>query len=284
MSKLLTLIIFISSFSFGQYIKEATIVLTDGTTIEARDVVYANKVYEFKSLDNLLLNQAITRDIVSELKFDSINYTETVPRIKETLAVHIKPNGLYQTIEDFYSGIPTSTEKIIGREDGGKNYNYPKDLMLFKTTDKKVVSSPFAIVYEDELYLNLKGLNKIESKEMKALYANSEAINRYIRVKYNNDDYYYTEVYQKKSKDAAILGALLFGPIGAVIGSAINTHGRDKDVFPIILLNQDRKTYQVNDCLNFNKILKDKLNFKIQCKSKEDNSLQNVRKHLIKSI
>ena len=282
MKKLFTLIILCSSFTFAQYIKKATFVLTDGKKMDVEDVVYGDKVYEYKLSDNLFSNQLITKDNVSELIFDSIDYSEDIPKIKETLLNDSYPEGQYLTIDDFYKQQVTSTEELIARTDGDEIYNFPNDLVLFKNAKKEIIKAPFAIVYQGDLFFNVKGLDKIESKEMKALYSNSEAINRYVRVKYADKDFYYTEVYQKKTNDGAIIGAM-FGIVGSIIASAIDPPKKDVDVFPIILLNQDRKVYQVNDCLNFNKILSDKLNIKLPCRKKEDNILQNVRKHIIKN-
>ena len=47
MKKLFTLIILCSSFTFAQYIKKATFVLTDGKKMDVEDVVYGDKVYEY---------------------------------------------------------------------------------------------------------------------------------------------------------------------------------------------------------------------------------------------
>ncbi|WP_312314548.1 hypothetical protein [Empedobacter brevis] len=280
----LILIILCSTFSFGQYISKATLVLTDGKVIEVRDLIYTENGYDFKNENDVLSIQTINKEYVSKIEYDSFYFSKDSHKFKETYVTHNLSDGVYETIEDFYNGTPTSTEEIIGREDGEKVYNFPKDLMLFKNLKKEIIKNPFAIVYQGDLFFNIKKLNKIESKEMKALYSNSEAINRYVRVKYMDNDYYYTEIYQKKSNDGAVIASMLFGVIGAAVSSAIEPKNLESDVFPIILLNQDKKVYQVNDCLTFNRILTDKINIKLPCRKKEDNSIQNVRRNLIKNI
>ena len=78
MKKLLTLFILCSTLSFGQYIKKATLVLSDGKKMEVEDVFYGDKVYEYKLKMNKSSNQAIIKEDVSEIIFDSIDFINKV--------------------------------------------------------------------------------------------------------------------------------------------------------------------------------------------------------------
>ena len=78
MKKLFTLIILCSSFTFAQYIKKATFVLTDGKKMDVEDVVYGDKVYEYKLQKNKSSNQAILKEDVKEIFFDSINFNQQI--------------------------------------------------------------------------------------------------------------------------------------------------------------------------------------------------------------
>lgn len=278
MKKLFTLFILCSTFSFGQYIKEATFSLKDGTSLEVRDVIYSGKMYQFTEQDNPYTLQNLPIKHVIDIKFDSINYSEKVPEIKEVFFENDLPEGIYQTIEDFYKKQPTSTETIIGREEGQNLYERPKDLMTFKfKSNDKILKDPFAIVYRDELYFGVKGIDKNESKEAKTSFVLMHPINRYVRVKYKNDNYYYTDM-PLKSSGSFIAGAAVGGAIGGAIMASVGA----KDNFrPVILINNDQKFYLIKNCKRFNEYFKSRLNLTFDCENKNEYNIENVRKKMI---
>ncbi|WP_413533797.1 hypothetical protein [Empedobacter brevis] len=280
MKKLFTLIILCSTFSFGQYIKEATFRLKDGKSIDVRDVVYSEKVYQFTKSDNPYTLESIPIKYVTEIKFDSINYSKKVPDLKETFFENDLPEGIYETIDDFYKKEPTSTEAITGKEEGLNLYERPRDLMTFKfKSNDKIIKKPFAVVYRGELYFGIKGIDKHESKEMQGSFALMHSINRYVRVKYKTENYYYTDM-PLKTAGSVIAGAA----VGGAIGGAIMASAGGRNSFrPVVLINNEQKFYEVKNCKRFNEYFKTRLNLTFNCDNKDEHeyNIENVRKIMI---
>ena len=278
MKKLFTLIILCSSFTFAQYIKKATFVLTDGKKMDVEDVVYGDKVYEYKLQKNKSSNQAILKEDVKEIFFDSINFNQQISdkdavKISDIYYKNDLPDGVYDTIEDFYNKTPTSTKKIVGREEGQKYYDNPKDLMAFKYVGgDDILRNVFAVVYNENLYLNIKASNKYEAKEMKGGFMIDYSKNYFLKVKFANTDYFYTEMSAIPSGEAITKMA-----VGSYYGTP---YGLKYNLFPFILLNNEKKFYAVKNCKRFNEYFENKLNKKIPC-DKEIDFLTSVREVMI---
>lgn len=269
-----TLFTLLSSFSFGQFIKEATIILNNGNTIEAEQLVYGENNYQFIDKKIPYTLQFVKTKDVSNLKFDSISFSKDVPKLKETFFENDLPEGIYETIDDFYNKTPTSTEDIVGTPEGKNHYERVNDLMSFKyKSNSKTIKKPFAIVYNNDLYFGILGIDKHESKKMKGSFALVHSINRYVRVKYKTANYYYTDM-PLKTAGSVIAGSALGGALGALI--VTGTNGL-KNYYPVILLNDEKKFYEVKNCDRFNKYFEASLNMKFNCENKEDYSIQKVR-------
>ncbi|WP_334124171.1 hypothetical protein [Empedobacter brevis] len=276
MKKLFTLLILCSTFAFGQHIKKATFVLTDGKILEVEDVVYGDKVYEYKIKKKS--NLAITKESVSEIIFDSIDFTKQVEQktyfeVRNMYYENDLPEGVYETIEDFYKKSPSSTEKLVGKEEGGKFYENSNDLMAFNYSKSgDIIKNAFAIVYKGILFFGIKPSNKHESKRMKGAFAITYSKNYYIKVKYATPEYFYTEI-----------SSIPAGKAIGIMGSA-NYYGTSYSLmnskYPFILVNKEQKFYTVKNCKRFNEYFKDNLNKKISC-GKDDNFLSDVRELMI---
>lgn len=278
MKKLLTLFILCSTLSFGQYIKKATLVLSDGKKMEVEDVFYGDKVYEYKLKMNKSSNQAIIKEDVSEIIFDSIDFINKVDQntyteIKDKYYENDLPEGIYETIDDFYKKIPSSTKKVVGREEGQKYYDNPKDLMAFKYVGSDdILRNTFAVVYKGNLYLSIKASNKNEAKEMKGGFMIDYSKNYFLKVKFANSDYFYSEISAIPSGEAITKMA---------VGSYYGAPYRLKYIlYPFILLNNEQKFYAVKNCKRFNEYFENKLNKRIPCE-KDNDFLDDVRKLMI---
>lgn len=279
MNKLFTLLILCSTFSFGQYIKKATFVLSDGKKMEVEDVFYGDKVYEYKLKKNKSSNQAIIKEDVSEIIFDSIDFIATIEQkeyfdIKNKYYENDLPEGVYQTIADFYKKIPSSTQKITGVESGINIYSNPKDLMTFKySSNNSTLKKEFAVVFEGNLYIGIHGIDKYESKKMKGGFAINHSMNRYVKVKYATDDYYYIEMSLIPAGQAITKMA-----VGSYYGT---TYNLDNNMYPVILNNKEQNFYIVKNCKRFNEYFSTNLNLSISCE-KENDFLNDVRMLMIK--
>lgn len=281
MKKLLPLLILCSSFTFGQYVKDAVFKLKkDGKIIKAKDVIFQKDGYEYKEFDDPFINLFILKN-EADILFDSINYSDSVPELKQTFFKNTYPDGEYQTIIDFNKKQPTSTERIEGKEDGDGVFNNPKDLMLFRYVDKKhMVKTPFAVVYKGDVYFNLKSISELDSKEMKVTIP--VIMNRFIRIKYEDDNYFYSEFYPKKREGDANVLMNGGGALGALIASNIMSKTKPGKSIPFILLKGENTFYQLDNCLKFNDFLGEKLNSKIECNGKKELNPKIIRNILIK--
>jgi len=152
MKKLFTLFILCATFSFGQYIKKATLILNDGNKILAKDILISDYLYEYKEPNNPFTNISISKDDVLNVEFDSVDFSVNIPEIKQNFIKNIFPEGIYESLEDLNNKIPTSNENIEGIENGEYVYNNANDLMLFKNINKKqLLKTPFAVVYKGDL-------------------------------------------------------------------------------------------------------------------------------------
>ena len=281
MKKLFTLLALCSTFAFGQYIKDATIILENGNKIETDEIIFGEKEYQFVEKNIPYTLQSIKIKKVSTLEFDSVNFSKTVPKLKETYFENDLPEGIYETIEDFYNKKPSSIEKISGRPEVEEFLERPKDLMTFKRkSDNEIVRTAFAVVYYNDLYFGVRGINKNESKNMKDS-ANLDAQGiRYVRVKYKNNDYYYTDLpVSSNSTFWMIAGGVGGGIIGGAIAGALTSNY--SGYAPIILLNSEKKFYKVQGCKKFNEYFENSLNMRFNCENKEDYNIQSVRKLMI---
>lgn len=116
-------------------------------------------------------------------------------------------------------------------------------------------------------------------KKMKGSFALVHSINRYVRVKYKTANYYYTDM-PLKTAGSVIAGSALGGALGALI--VTGTSNGLKNYYPVILLNDEKKFYEVKNCDRFNKYFEASLNMKFNCENKEDYSIQKVRELMIK--
>lgn len=252
-------------------------ILSNDKIIEVKDIVYDGDFYQFIETKYPYTFQNIKTKNVKKIEFDSINYSANIPVLKETFFDNDLPNGIYETIDDFYNKIPTSTEVIIGKEDGGKLYEKPRDLMEFKyKTNNKTVKKPFAIVYQNDLYFGVRGIDKHESKEMKGSFALLHHPNRYVRVKYKTDDFYYTDM-PLQTAGSVIAGGAMGGALGSVLMNSLN----NKLSRPVILINSEKKIYEVKNCKRFNEYFETRLNLKYNCENEDDYNIMNVRKFII---
>lgn len=142
------------------------------------------------------------------------------------------PERIYETIQDFYNKIPSSTEKVVGREEGKKYYENPKDLMAFKyAKNDDILKNPFTVVYRGNLYFGIKPSNKHESTKMKGNFGITYSKNYYIKVKYATPQYFYAE--------------MSGGPVGQAIATmgAANYYGASynlkNNLYPFILVNNE---------------------------------------------
>ena len=274
-----TLLTLFTSFAFGQYIKEATLVLDDGKTIEAEQIIYGEKEYQFVDKEMPYALQTVKIKKVSNLKFDSINFSKTVPKLKETYFENDLPEGIYETIEDFYNKTPSSLDEIVATPEGSKLYERANDLMSFKyKSNNKTIKKPFAIVYNNDLYFGILGIDKHESKKMKGTFALLHSANRYVRVKYKTDSYYYTDM-PLKTLGSVIAGGALGGAVGAII--VTSTSNGLNSFYPVVLLNDERKFYEVKNCKRFNEYFENNLSLGFDCKKEEDYNILKVRKLMI---
>lgn len=281
MKKLLSLLILCSSFTFGQYVKDAVFKLKkDGKIIKAKDVIFQKDGYDYKEFNDPFVNLYLLKSD-ADISFDSVNYSTSVPELKQTFFKNSFPEGVYETIDDFNKKQPTSTERIEAKEDGEGVYNNPKDLMLFKYIDKKqLVKTPFAVVYNGDVYFNLKSINKLESKDMKVTIP--VIMNRFIRIRYEDDNYFYSEFYPKKREAGSNVLMYGGGALGALIATSAMSKTKPGKSIPFILLKGEDKFYQLDNCLNFNEFLGGKIHSKIECNGKNELNLKTIRNILIK--
>ncbi|GGE86708.1 hypothetical protein GCM10010984_00640 [Chishuiella changwenlii] len=279
-----TLLTLLSSFTFGQYVKNATIVLDNGKKIETEEIIYGEKEYQFVEKEVPYTLQTVKIKKVSNIEFDSINFSKEIPKLKETYFENDLPEGIYETIEDFYNRKPSSTEKLAGRPDGEDFLERPKDLMTFKRrSDDEILRTAFAVVYYNDLYFGVKGINKNESKKMKGSANLGTQSMRYVRVKFKNDDYYYTDFpVSSNSTFWMVAGGVAGGMIGGAIAGALSSN--HSGYVPIVLLNSEKKFYKVQGCKKFNEYFGTNLNMNFDCENKEEYNIQNVRKLMINNI
>ena len=276
------LLVLCSTFSFGQYIKEAIITLKkDEKSSNVKDVIFHEETIEYKDIyDPFTQLVALKNDI--DITFDSVHFSKIVPVLKETYLQNQLEDGIYETYEDFLSNKPTSKEKIEGKEDGKDVFNYANDLMLFKYVDKKqLVKNPFAIVYKGDLYFSLKRIKELESKDMKITFP--IVMNRYIRMRYENDGYYYSEFFKKNRTGDGSLGAG-FGAIGAVLSVALTSKVEPGESIPFLFMKSENTFYQLDNCLKFNDFLEPKLGIKLLCYEKKDLDSKLLRKLLMTNL
>ena len=273
-----TLFTLLTSFVFGQYIKKATFIFDDDKKVEVKDVYVNDYIYEFKFADDPISLNAYSKDMVKEIIFDSIDFSREIPIAKETFYDNLLEDGIYETIEDFYKGVPTSTIKIKGKTFGEKRYIYSKDLMRFYdlSNNEKIISKPFAIVFENELFFNTKTIKQLESNNLKVGF--KEISKSYIRVKYKNEKGYYTEISQPASNGYNPF--MMYGAAGAIASTMVESRPIESmyhDIYPIFLMNDDKKFYGLSNCKRLNKNLPSVFNNEIKCDKNED-VISNIRK------
>ena len=95
------LLVLCSTFSFGQYIKEAIITLKkDEKSSNVKDVIFHEETIEYKDIyDPFTQLVALKNDI--DITFDSVHFSKIVPVLKETYLQNQLEDGIYETYEDF---------------------------------------------------------------------------------------------------------------------------------------------------------------------------------------
>ena len=163
MKKLFTLLILCSTFSFGQYIKEATLTLKDGKSIEARDVVYLGKIYQFTELDNPYTLESVPVKHVTEIKFDSINFSKDIPKLKETYFENYtdvffyygntglaKKNGKYGLINRKGDSLTQFKYTMV------RNYGFNHYICQTESKKSHILNSDGKIIFNKDLKFDIK--------------------------------------------------------------------------------------------------------------------------------
>lgn len=108
---------------------------------------------------------------------------------------------------------------------------------------------------------------------MKGGFAINHSKNRYVKVKYATDDYYYIEMSLIPAGQAITKMA-----VGSYYGT---TYNLDNNMYPVILNNKEQNFYIVKNCKRFNEYFSTNLNLSIPCE-KENDFLNDVRMLMIK--
>jgi hypothetical protein len=161
------------------------------------------------------------------------------------------PEGVYMTIEDVLSGIPSSTEEVFikSRKNEEPVLLPEKAFFYFKHT-KKQVRFPLAVSYQGELYFQT--YKKYTNKKDRGVEA--DAFSRYCRVLFYGRFLYFEE--NMKSFSGSVLGA------ASPLASAI-----DGKVRGIVLDVENVEFNIVRNCDDLNEFLLQLRLAEVNCKT-----------------
>ena len=273
MKKTLLLLTLFTSIAQAQYIKEATIKLKKiDEPIKVYDLRYGEKTIFFRAeeLPNALASAKIKH--IEDLKFDSVNYSQTVPELKETYNTDTfsYPNGAYETLESFIAKTPNDKKMLPKTHYKALYYEYKNDLVQFFEQGKTdfPIKNYFAVVNNGEVYLNVKAImnnrgdgNGNLTKEIPN--------NGFLRVKAGTDEFLYVEMPMSKTSTAilaGVAGGLTAGVASAAAGAVIGgvTSGLANGMIGIasptlmkgIVLDVNKKEFDIfKNCKDFNSFL-----------------------------
>lgn len=277
MNKLFTLLILCSTFSFGQYIKEATIKLKKvDQPLQVLDLRYqGNKMIIFRLVE---LPNAITYAKVKhieDLKFDSVNYSKEIPDLKQTYLDQdlTYQDGVYTTADDLINRTPKEMKVEKKQHYKSMNHEYKDDLVQFVETGKPdfPLKNIFAIVNNGEVYLNVKAIMKNRG-EGNGNLSQDAPFNAFLRVKAGTDNYLYTEMPMTKTSSAILAGvaggltagvasigasAIMAGVYSGIANGALNM--ASPSLMKGIVFDTSAKEYDIfKNCKDFNAFMEKK--------------------------
>ena len=285
MKKFFTLLSFASTFAFGQYISEATIKFKKiDEPIKVYDLRYTNeKLIQFRiaEMPNALASAKVKH--IEDLKFDSINYSKTIPELKETYVSNDfnLPEGVYETIEQYVNKTPIDKKVVFKSHYKSAYYEYANDLVNFYEQGKTdfPLKNVFAIVKNGELYLNVKAIMKNRGEGNGNLSKDIPNVS-FLRVKAGSDRYPYVEMPMTKTSTAILAGVAggITAGVASIGASAVMAgvysgiaNGVVGIASPIlmkgIVLDTETKEFDIfKNCKDFNSFLEVKNpNLKMDC-------------------
>ncbi|SHL27205.1 hypothetical protein SAMN05443634_107225 [Chishuiella changwenlii] len=234
-----TLFTLLTSFAFGQYIKKATI--TSKKTNEKFEITNVQYLKDGKFIkfntDNFknALVYARLKDI--DLEFDSIDYSKSIPDIKQTYyeGTLNYPDGLYLTIESFINKTPEAITFEKKPNMQAEAFEYSDDLVNFYDRKGKFPefqqNKYFAIVQNGDVYFSLKQFSKLTKKSKTNLGSGIPSF-AYVRVKAGSENHLYFELPKGMDSDFTSIFAIAGGAIGAAVGAvtdAIVSNNKKED-------------------------------------------------------
>lgn len=293
MKKTILLLTLFASFANAQYIKEATIKLKKiDEPIKVYDLRYIDKLISFRAED--LPNALATAKVkhIEDLKFDSINYSITIPELKQTYNTEnfTYPNGAYETLESFIAKTPSDKIMFPKTHYKALYYEYSNDLVQFFEQGKTdfPIKNYFAVVHNDEVYLNVKAIMNNRADGNGNL-SKDIPNNGFLRVKAGTDDFLYVEMPMTKTSTTflvGVAGGLTAGVASAAGGAIIGgvASGLSNGMIGIaspnlmkgIVLDVEKKEYDIfKNCKDFNTFLEAQSTSAIDCD--KDYNISNIR-------
>lgn len=284
---LLTIILICFGISNGQYISEGIIKFTDKKdelTIKAENIVYLNdKFIQFRNVEYpYVLSFAKTKHI-SNIEFDSINYSKEVPVLSETFIDKIDTKGTFANFSDM-NALNASTEKKIRVKKIGYMYEFQDDLIdVVNAEDMKRLKDVYGLVHNGDLYISIKNMWENENKDNNN-YVMMHEKNTFVRVKYMNDEFMYLELPLKGMGNFILSTALgNFGAIGG-LGAALVSTRMPENYRPIFIYKENNEVFVIKDCEQFNEHL-EKKNKSVRIEDcKKDYNLNTIRDFVINKM
>lgn len=280
----LTFTLFISSFSFAQYIENATIKIKDkDITIEAKDIVYLDeKNIQFRNIQSPYVLSNLKVKHIEKIDFDPTQYKAEIPELNETFSPKREGRGVYLTIEDALQNNITE-KKFKIRKVGKAWYEFDADLIDVVDNENKKLKDIAGILFNGDLYLSVKYISKNESKEEKGSYVLQHPANTFVRVKYIGEDFLYLEIpLQTMGNLIASTSLGMGGLIGGALAGILSV-SEPNNYRPIIMYNNEGTFHTFKNCINFNEHFeKRNPNMKIDCEN--NYNLNNIREKIITEL
>lgn len=295
MKKILTLLTFASTFSFGQYYSEATIKLKKiDEPLKVYDLRYnSDKLIQFRiaEMPNALATAKVKH--IEDLKFDPASYSETIPKLKQTYIQNEfnLPEGVYETIDQYIAKTPIDIKVNSKSHYKAAYYEYANDLVQFFDTSKSEfpMKNVFAVVHNGELYLNVKAIMKNRG-EGNGNLSKDIPNTAFLRVKAGTEKYPYVEMPMTKTSSALLAGVAggLTAGVASIGASAVMAgvySGIANGIVGIaspslmkgIVLDTETREYDIfKNCKDFNSFL-EKKNLSKQVDCEKDYHLSGIR-------
>ncbi|HUR29781.1 MAG TPA: hypothetical protein VMZ69_00045 [Saprospiraceae bacterium] len=140
---------------------------------------------------------------------------------------HSYPNGIYATLDDFITMQPDTTSKLrklnLGVHTDYAFADTVVDHVLFLNKGNDIIKKIFAVVHKGEIYFQEYGIKKHMHPDY--YHKSITASTTLHRVK-ERGKYFYSEAnYKADDAAATLVGAAMFGVVGAVVASSLTPSG-----------------------------------------------------------